>query len=138
MYAEEIAEELCEIFCENAEEPAGSGCGYGVTEDGQADILAVIKRILPQSERNIMSERIVVVEQLFEVTAIEKTQKLNSAGFLMKEGLTLHAHRQPITATSADAARSKIERSITKGLEDDAADALIDRLEVKVEVINFP
>lgn len=31
---EKIVNELCEIICENIEQPAGSGCGYGVTKEG--------------------------------------------------------------------------------------------------------
>ena len=58
MDAEELAEELFDIMCDSnyVEEPAGHGCGYGFTEDGQAEILAVIKRILPQKEKDMIQE----------------------------------------------------------------------------------
>ena len=71
MNAEEIADELFDIMCDsnNVEEPAGRGCGYGFTEDGQAEILAVIKRILPQTEKDSIMK-----EQMHNVT-IDKVEK---------------------------------------------------------------
>lgn len=57
MNAEEIVDEICEALYGNIDEPAGHGCGYGVTEDGTAEILAIIKRIIPQTRKeDVMSE----------------------------------------------------------------------------------
>lgn len=140
----EVFEEILDIMQDKnyVEEPAGHGCGYGFTEDGQAEIMEVIKRILPQKEKEvkIMAATHVVVEELaFEVTAVETTQVLHeTSGVLVKIGRKFHAHRKDVIAVSAKAARSKIERQICAGLEDDAAEALVDRLEVHAEKVNFP
>ena len=85
------------------------------------------------------TEHVVVEEQAFEVTAVETTQELHkTSGVLVKIGRKFHANRKEVIAVSKKAARSKIERQITKGCKDDAAaEALIDRLQVKVEAVNF-
>jgi hypothetical protein len=74
--AEEIVDEICEALVGNIEEPAGSGCGYGVTEEGLAEILEVIKRILPQKEKESIMSTVptyAAVKRIgnYKVTAIE-------------------------------------------------------------------
>ena len=140
MNAEEIADELFDIMCDEnyVEEPAGRGCGYGFTEDGQAEILAVIKRILPQSRKDsIMST--IKEQKAFEVTIVEKTDNIIAATNVI-QGIKrkFHLNREPIIALSATAARSKAERKLTKKMTDSDAETFIDSLEVKVEAVNFP
>lgn len=43
---DDILDEICVSACENVDEPAGSGCGYGITEDGQSEIRATLERLL--------------------------------------------------------------------------------------------
>lgn len=87
-----------------------------------------------------MSNQHVVTEELaFEVTAIEKTQKLNDQGILIGIGRKKHASRRLVIALSKKAARSKVERSIIVKMEEpteEQIDALIDSLEVKVEAVD--
>lgn len=76
MDAEEILDEICEALVGNIEEPAGRGCGYGVTDDGLAGILAVIKRILPQNRKEcIMKE-----QTLFSYAVTETTKSKDDNG----------------------------------------------------------
>jgi len=84
-----------------------------------------------------MEEAKVAEEKLFEVTIVSRAQELHDNGFIKKNAFNSLVHRKPVVAVSAVAARSKVERSLTKELDDAAADALIDQLEVKVELINF-
>ncbi len=41
-----LVDEICLAACENAEEPAGRGCGFGVRPQGQIQIEALIKAFL--------------------------------------------------------------------------------------------
>ena len=86
------------------------------------------------------TEHVVVTEQPFEVTAVEFTQELHkTSGVLIKNSCKFHANRESVIAVSKKAARSKIERRITKACKTDAeAESLIDRLKVRVDLIeNF-
>ena len=137
MNAEEITEELFDIMCnENyVEEPAGCGCGYGFTEDGQAEVLAVIKRIMPQTrkEENIMSTGTVVEQVVFEVTVVERTEVLcEGSGVLKKINRKKHLWREPVVAVNEKTAESKAIRKLTKKMDDAEAEAFIDRLKVTV------
>lgn len=130
MTKEEFEDELYDILSTSIDEPAGSGCGYGVTEEGQAEIMKLFERINVEEAK-------VVQEKLYEVTVVKKTQVLHDNGVVKKNACESLVHRKPVVAVSAAAARSKVERSLTKKLEDVAAEALIDQLEVKVENVNF-
>jgi hypothetical protein len=86
----EIVDDICEALVGNIEEPAGRGCGYGVTEDGIAEIMAVIKRILPQKEKDmIMSTEptyaAVKKTRNFKITAIELIQKAHKGTNMLIE-----------------------------------------------------
>jgi hypothetical protein len=57
MDAHEIALEIEEIICMSIEEPAGTGCGYGITEDGQDELKAFIETLInPLRKDSIMSD----------------------------------------------------------------------------------
>lgn len=82
----------------------------------------------------------VVVEKPYEVSVVEVTQELHEgSGTLEKVGCKWLCNCRPVIAVSTAAARSKVERSLTKECKDDAAaDALIDRMKVKVVLVeNF-
>ena len=80
----------------------------------------------------------VIVEEPYIVSAVTREQILHKgSGVLKKIGCTWVAERRCVTATSAQAARSKVERSLTKEMDDDAAGEFIDKLEFSIEKVNF-
>ena len=91
MNSREIADELFEIMCDGnyIEEPAGRGCGYGFTEEGQAEVMEVIKRILSQTEKesimNTPQYAAVKTIRNFKVTAIETVQKAHKGTNMLIE-----------------------------------------------------
>ena len=141
MNAEEIAEELCEIFCENADEPAGRNCGYGVTEDGQDQILAVIKQILSQTltERKCnMSTATVKEQQVFKVTAIEYFEAIGDEA---PQDPSVHIWESPWPGTDAKSLIFAVqyELAMKKHYKDPAENAAFwNRLKVSADLVNFP
>jgi len=139
--AEEIAEELCEIFCENADEPAGRNCGYGVTDDGQEQILAVIKRILPQTltERKCnMSTATVKEQQVFKVTAIEYFEAIGDEAPTTPAVLIWQEAR---FGTDDKSLIFAVQHELTTKKDyKDPADtaAFFNRLKVSAVLVNFP
>ncbi len=78
-------------------------------------------------------------QRLFEVTIVEKIEKLHKgSGVAMPVKLKSHLNREPVIAETAKSAENMAIRKLTKGLGDEAATAIIDSLEVKVEAVNFP
>jgi hypothetical protein len=123
---EHITEEICEILCENAEQPAGRGCGYGITEDGQAEILAVIKRILPQTEK----ESIMKEQKIYHVTVAEKIEDLiETTGIIQGINRTVLFDGK-VSAVTERSAEAKAKKHIKSEYDED-------NLEVKVEAVNF-
>jgi len=43
---EDTVTEICEALCESIEEPAGVGCGYGVTEKGTEELSIILTNFL--------------------------------------------------------------------------------------------
>ena len=87
MNAQEFQEELEEIVCTNLEEPAGHGCGYGFTEDGQAELTKLIKSFFPE-RKIIMNEptyAAVKKTRNFKITAIETVQKAHKGTNMLIE-----------------------------------------------------
>ena len=77
-------------------------------------------------------------QRLFEVTIVEKIEKLHKgSGVAMPIELKPHLNREPVIAETAKSAENMAIRTITKGLGEDAARAVIDSLEVIVEARNF-
>jgi hypothetical protein len=77
-------------------------------------------------------------QKVFEVSIVSKTEDVIAATAVI-QGIkrAVKIWREPVVALTADAARSKVERKLTKKMTECDAEALIDSLEVKVEAVNF-
>lgn len=78
-------------------------------------------------------------QRIFEVSIVSKTEDIIAATAVI-QGIkrAVKIWREPVVALTAEAARSKVERKLTKKLTEADAEVLIDSLEVKVEAVNFP
>lgn len=78
-------------------------------------------------------------EKVFEVSIVSKTEDI-IASTAVVQGIkrAVKIWREPVVALTADAARSKVERKLTKKLTEADAETLIDSLEVKVVLVDFP
>ena len=47
-----LIDDICCIACENVEEPAGRGCGYGIRQNGYDKIERLIKEFLKKEPTN--------------------------------------------------------------------------------------
>jgi len=49
---DELIEELCEVICCEIDQPAGSGCGYGITTDGLKEMHKLLMRYVKDYNEN--------------------------------------------------------------------------------------
>ncbi len=132
MMLELIIDQVLEIMCENVDEPAGRGCGYGITEEGQEEIAHVMKEFYFK-EHEMTQTATVREDKKFEASITERTEDLHEgSGVLKRIKRKVLMHREPIIAQTEAAARTKAIRKFTKRMTDEDAEVCIDRLEVEV------
>ena len=52
-YTNDLLDNLEEILCYNIEEPAGRGCGYGITSQGQKEMYEFVKNFLTHFKNEV-------------------------------------------------------------------------------------
>lgn len=142
MDTEQIIDEIQEIICQEIDEPAGSGCGYGLTEEGQINLKTFIETYFKPFERNkVMSnetQATVLEEKIFEGSAIQRAEvRHETSGYLAGITRKKLVYRELIIACSLDEAKADLrilaEANAKKlGITFDKR-----MLEVKVGAINF-
>lgn len=77
-------------------------------------------------------------QKKYEISVTERTEDIHEgSGVLKKIKRKIHLHREAVIAESKAAARSKVERKLTKKMTDENAEDFIDRLEVEVVECTF-
>lgn len=93
---EEKFEELCEIVCENIDEPAGSGAGYGITESGLTDLRQFFKEMNMENEKIKKTPFRYIVVDNKEEKIVEQNTVLSESKDQAERAITIDiARRKP-------------------------------------------
>ena len=129
MTREEFEDELYDIISGNIDEPAGHGCGYGITDDGQAEIASLIDSVLKQNRKEVsfMSTN---TPEAYKVTAIEHLEQIDGSPAVLPK---IHLWGKEWPAADEATVEDMVKRSLTKTMEtDDEVVAFLGRLKIDV------
>jgi hypothetical protein len=107
-----------------------------LSDVGEDRLYQLSNSLFSKKEDSIMSN--IKEQKAFEVTIVSKTDDVIAATNVI-QGIKREflLNREPIIALSATAASDKAKRKLTKKMTEEAAEAFLDSLEVKVEAVNF-
>lgn len=117
----------------NIDEPAGRDAGYGITEDGN-DMLDELANELFKTETNLEKESNMKDPKVFKVTAIEYFKAVKDEDPKDPNILIWQENR---IGTDAEAVKFAVQHELANHDDVDDVAAFFNRLEVKVEAVNF-